>query len=131
MSLKTMYRNVEDVRGTLLLVQDQAGRVFGGYNTESWKSRASGYYGTGESFVFAIHPSDTPALKRFAWSGENQFFMTSTVDGIGMGGGTNFAFWLDKEIFQGTSGPCNTFNAPRLSSTDQFQVLNFEIWGSE
>ena len=131
-SLKTLYRHVDDLRGTIVLIRDNAGRVFGGYNTESWKARGSGgsntgYYGTGESFCFAFEPE----LKRYAWSGENQFFMSSSLEGLGMGGGSAFAWYIDKDILDGTSGACNTFNSPQLSGMPDFQVVHFELWASD
>jgi hypothetical protein len=125
-SLKTMYRAVEDARGTIVLLRDQGGKVFGAYASESWKPRA-GYYGSGESFVFEF----APAFRRYAWTGDNSFFMMSSADALAVGGGSNFAFFVDKEILNGTSGACTTFNSPRLSSTDQFQVGFFEVWGND
>ncbi len=125
-SLKTMYRSIEDARGTIVLLRDQGGKVFGAYASECWKPRA-GYYGSGEGFVFEF----APAFRRYAWTGDNSFFMMSSAEALAVGGGSNFAFFVDKEILNGTSGACTTFNSPRLSSTDQFQVGLFEVWGND
>ena len=120
-----MYARLEDVRGTVVLMRDQGGKVFGAYCTEPWRTRA-GYYGNGETFVFDF----APHFRRFAWTGDNSFFMMSSADALAAGGGTNFALFVDKQILNGTSGACSTFGSPRLSSTDQFQVGVFEVWGS-
>jgi hypothetical protein len=116
-SLKTMYSRLDEVRGTIILIRDQGGKVFGAFCSEPWRVRG-GYYGNGEGFVFEF----APALKRYAWTGDNSFFMMSSMEALAVGGGTNFAMFVDKQILNGTSGPCSTFNSPRLSSTDQFQV---------
>lgn len=42
---------------TVILIEDYNKKVFGAYCTEEWRIR-SGFYGTGESFVFKFDDDD-------------------------------------------------------------------------
>jgi hypothetical protein len=43
---------------------------------------------------------------------------TRVATGLGLGGGSNFALYLDGALDRGCSGPCQTFLSPRLSSSE-------------
>jgi len=45
-----------------------------------------------------------------------------------MGGGGAFAWSLDEELLQGSSGACDTFASPQLSQEPQFRCCKLEVW---
>ncbi|EWM28431.1 oxidation resistance protein 1 [Nannochloropsis gaditana] len=108
----------------LLVIEDSWGYVFGGYCPCPFQN-ATGYYGTGESFVFKFHPQFT----LYKWTGKNDYFILSNAQHLAMGGGGGFAFQLDDELDTGVSGPSDTYGNTRLSSRHVFKCLSIEVWG--
>eukprot|EP00301_Raphidiophrys_heterophryoidea_P006249 c12537_g2_i2.p1 GENE.c12537_g2_i2~~c12537_g2_i2.p1 ORF type:complete len:408 (-),score=76.57 c12537_g2_i2:210-1433(-) len=123
-SLGTFFRNTAAKGPSLVIIQDQNGHIFGGYASESWEIKPK-YYGTGESYLFQIHPH----FHIFSWSKKNEYFMLSSYDAICMGGGGHYGFSLDKELLQGSSDRCDTFDSPCLASGPEFQCMKLEVWG--
>eukprot|EP01126_Amoeba_proteus_P056853 TRINITY_DN7200_c0_g1_i6.p1 TRINITY_DN7200_c0_g1~~TRINITY_DN7200_c0_g1_i6.p1 ORF type:complete len:591 (-),score=128.19 TRINITY_DN7200_c0_g1_i6:117-1805(-) len=124
-SLNTFYHNTEEKGPSIVVIRTNKKNVFGGFASESWK-KTSGFYGTGESFLFQLHP--TPHT--FSWTEKTHHFQYSTEDSIAMGGGGGtFGFWLDSEFYHGTSAPCITFGNPQLSDQEQFIAIYVEVWG--
>ncbi len=109
--------------GSLLVIKDKKGSVFGGFATDTWKSKAQ-YYGSGECFLFAILPENAI----YKWTGDNNLFMFSNEDSLAMGGGGNFGIYLDSELKDGTSGACKTFGSPCIASEEDFEVAHLELW---
>jgi hypothetical protein len=124
-SLQTLHRKVDSARATLVVLQTRDGSVFGGFSSDSWKTRP-GYFGSAEAFVYQFRDA---VIKKYGWSGSNTFFLTSAGDGIGMGGGSGFAWWIDANLLTGTSNNCSTFGSPRFSNEDLFEVVQVEVWG--
>ncbi|KAG2498182.1 hypothetical protein HYH03_003937 [Edaphochlamys debaryana] len=56
------------------------------------------------------------------------FFQFSTHEGLGVGGLGAFALWLDNELLEGASYPCDTFGSPRLTGKEEFKVAAVELW---
>jgi hypothetical protein len=84
-SLSELYSMVQDHAETLLIVKTRDGEVFGAFATESWVPyRPREYYGTGESFVFAVRRS---GLEVFKWAGVNDLVMSSSSEHLAMGAG--------------------------------------------
>lgn len=68
-------------------------------------------------------------LALYPWAGGNQHFMFANFDGLSMGGGSNFAFWINKDFLTGTSAASETFANPGpLASSAEFVIRNFECW---
>lgn len=131
--------------------------VFGGVTTTPWAVHmtAAGpdYYGTGESFLYALgqEQEDTQGKVRregsggggaarvalggievFPWSRENNLNMLSTETSIGMGGGNGeYGLLLGENFESGVSGPSETYGNPQLSRHKHFDVLNVECWSLE
>eukprot|EP00516_Mucochytrium_quahogii_P000115 CAMPEP_0203758616 /NCGR_PEP_ID=MMETSP0098-20131031/11467_1 /ASSEMBLY_ACC=CAM_ASM_000208 /TAXON_ID=96639 /ORGANISM=" , Strain NY0313808BC1" /LENGTH=636 /DNA_ID=CAMNT_0050651149 /DNA_START=1260 /DNA_END=3167 /DNA_ORIENTATION=- len=126
-SLKELYKKVSGYNETLLLIQTTDLDVFGAYASEQWTpTRAREFYGTGESFVFTFKPD----LQVFAWTGANDFIMSSSASHLGMGAGGGFAFCLDDDLDQGTSSPCVTFGTTEpLPRKPEFRVAQLEVIG--
>jgi hypothetical protein len=64
----------------------------------------------------------------YRWAHRNKYFQLATPDGLGMGGGGHFAFYVDGELSSGSSGNCATFLSPVLSKTEHFQCILLELW---
>ncbi|QDZ18195.1 TLDc domain-containing protein [Chloropicon primus] len=133
-SLQTFYRRVSNAFPTVLLVKDVRGSIFGAFATDPYMVQHK-YYGTGETFVFKLHP-DAEAYrwkydkeKGSASQNQNDFFLLSTEDCIGFGGGGRFALWIDQELLHGSSSCSPTFEGlERLSEEENFTVQTIEVW---
>jgi len=122
-SLKNLYRRASGKPNTVLVVSDSAGVIFGAFCTESWKVH-SRYVGTGESFVFTL----APVGMKYAWSGENDYFMLGAASSLSVGGGSAHAIRLEEDLLQGSSGECETFDSPPLASENMFRTSRIELW---
>lgn len=67
-------------------------------------------------------------LEVYHWSSKDAFFLYSDLECIGMGGGSAFALYLDKDLLHGVSEPCSTFASEQLSCTDNFIISDMEVW---
>ncbi|XP_067338354.1 nuclear receptor coactivator 7 isoform X2 [Channa argus] len=127
-SLKTLYRNLADVDGPVLLViKDMDNQIFGAFSTHPF--RMSEYcYGTGETFLYSF----CPEIKVYRWTGENSYFVKGNTDSLQMGGGGGqLGLWLDAELYRGTTTKCATFNNQPLSAQQDFNIHSLEIWDFE
>lgn len=107
----------------MLVIRDDSGAVFGCYVSTGWRI-SKHYYGNGETFVFKLAPD----LAVYKWSRENSWFQLATSDSLALGGGGNFALFLDSLLEHGSSRPCPTFNSPALASKLQFSVVVLEAY---
>ena len=124
-SLTTFFNKTKRKGPTYLIIEDDAGFCFGAYISDSWEPQRS-YYGTGECFLFTLYPS----FNVYPWSQLNEYFIYSKEDTIALGGGSGkFALWLDKDLAQGSSAPCDTFLNSTLSYQEDFKPTVVEVWG--
>eukprot|EP01125_Pyxidicula_operculata_P001706 TRINITY_DN11530_c0_g1_i1.p1 TRINITY_DN11530_c0_g1~~TRINITY_DN11530_c0_g1_i1.p1 ORF type:complete len:477 (+),score=89.23 TRINITY_DN11530_c0_g1_i1:7-1437(+) len=127
-SMQTFYNRTREISPTLLIISDSNGGVFGGYCTEPWEQR-SGFYGTGQCFLFTLEPRQDAC--NYNWAGKDSFFMYSTNEVIAMGGGSSrgvFGLWIGDNFSTGHSFPCTTFGNERLSTTSNFECVIVEVW---
>ena len=92
-NIESFYERASSSVGSILVIKDKAGAIFGGFATDAWKTKTQ-YYGSGECFLFTISPDS----KVYSWTGNNNFFMLSNEDSLAMGGGGNFGIYLDAEL---------------------------------
>lgn len=127
-SLNTFFANCNSHTATILLIQDTEGWKFGWYAASDWEINRY-FYGTGESFLFTFENTDEQ-MKRYKWSGMNDNIQYSDKKSIAMGGdGGSHALYLRNYFKNGYSHKCGTFGNDVLSSTEDFEVVKFEVWG--
>ncbi|XP_016375647.1 oxidation resistance protein 1-like isoform X1 [Sinocyclocheilus rhinocerous] len=128
MSIKTLYRAMQDQDSPMLLViKDSDGQIFGALASEPFKV-SEGFYGTGETFLFTFYP----VFEAYKWTGDNLFFIKGDMDSLAFGGGSGeFGLWLDGDLYHGRSHSCKTFGNPMLSTKEDFFVQDIEIWSFE
>ncbi|XP_061824276.2 oxidation resistance protein 1 isoform X1 [Nerophis lumbriciformis] len=124
-SLKSLYRKLSATDSpTLVVIKDALDEVFGAFLSHPLKL-SEAFYGTGETFLFMLHPR----FKCFKWTGENSFFIKGDLDSFAIGGGSgHFGLWVDENLYLGRSSPCYTFNNCSLSGTDDFRIMELEVW---
>lgn len=124
-SLKTLYRKLTGSDSpVLIIIKDANEQMFGGFLSHPLRP-SDKFYGTGETFLFLLHPR----FKCFKWTGENSFFIKGDLDSFAIGGGSgHFGLWLDETLYLGRSSPCYTFNNCCLSETGDFRVMELEVW---
>ncbi|KAJ3076687.1 Nuclear receptor coactivator 7 [Podochytrium sp. JEL0797] len=134
----------------LLVIKDVDGGVFGAFASETLKVH-NGYYGNGSCFLWkrvvekhadhhhASDSSDTdtplrpkpdvPKIRVFKATGLNDYLILGEAHMIAMGGGEgHFGLWVDQDLYNGHSGPCQTFQNERLSVKSEFVIQSLEIW---
>ncbi|XP_061700425.1 oxidation resistance protein 1 isoform X2 [Syngnathoides biaculeatus] len=124
-SLRSLYRKVSATDSpALVVIKDSLDEVFGAFLSHPLRI-SEAFYGTGETFLFMLRPR----FKCFRWTGENSFFIKGDLDSFAIGGGSgHFGLWVDENLYQGRSSPCYTFNNCCLSETDDFRVMELEVW---
>ncbi|KAJ3030632.1 UNVERIFIED_CONTAM: oxidation resistance protein 1 [Siphonaria sp. JEL0065] len=135
-SLNTLYGNCE-ANGlgnpVLVIVKDSTGDIFGAFANEGLRVQ-HGYYGNGSCFLWKAtkKENDQVEVKPFKATGANDYLILGESHMIAFGGGEgHFGLWVDQDLYNGHSGPCQTFNNERLSSTSEFVVQSIEIWAFE
>lgn len=125
-SLLTYYKALEDKEPTLLVIRDTDGHIFGGFASQAWHI-SKHFFGTGESFLFSIHPT----FAIYNWTGADDYYCIGKRDFLAMGGGGTsgrYGLWLDSELSAGTSEVCKTFLNRRLSLNEEFNCSLVEVY---
>ncbi|KAI8823102.1 TLD-domain-containing protein [Fimicolochytrium jonesii] len=126
-SLNTLYTQCEGKGPSLLCIKDSAGNVFGAFGSDAFAVQAA-YYGTGSCFLWK--KTHTGTVSAFHATGKNEYLILSEPHFIALGGGEgHFGLWIDDQLYNGHSGPCQTFANERLSETSEFEVVGLEVWG--
>ncbi|XP_062108950.1 uncharacterized protein LOC133819666 [Humulus lupulus] len=127
-SLRTLIRRSAELPGPcLLIVGDKQGAIFGGLLDCPLRPTAKRkYQGTNQTFVFTTIYGE-PRL--FRPTGANRYYYLCLDNLLALGGGGNFALYLDGDLLNGTSGPCETFGNMCLAHNPEFELKNVELWG--
>lgn len=124
-SLRMMYRNACEFGVTLLLIKDAAKTVFGAFVSEPWRVTKR-YYGTGESFLFTFK---TGTLRTFRPTLLNEYYIISDLQSIMFGAGVRSGLFLSSDLVRGSSGYSDTYGNAELSQTEDFKIVDLELWG--
>ncbi|NWT60050.1 TLDC2 protein, partial [Erythrocercus mccallii] len=130
-SLRTLYRSrARPDSPALLLIRDTEAQTFGAFSASAIRS-SSGFYGTGETFLFSF----CPELKVFRWTGRNDFFVKGDVNLLMVGGGrgTQAALWswvqAPGDVLNPKTLALVTFDNETLSHREEFCIQDLEVWG--
>jgi hypothetical protein len=120
---------------TLVVVRDTAGRVFGGYASESW-TLGPRFHGGYACFLFSR--SADGATHVHGASGDNANFMyfnqhcDELPNGVAFGGQKGyFGLWLHDGLDTGEStGACSTYDGAVFAERTRFDVAAIEVWAT-
>ena len=77
--------------------------------------------------------SNDPRIYVFPWTGTNTYSQVCSVESekLAMGGGGSFGFIVQEHFSKGSTGPCATFNNPRLirDPSGCFEIVDLEVYG--
>ncbi|CAB3229420.1 unnamed protein product [Arctia plantaginis] len=133
-SFSTMAGRIIEQGATVIIIQDNAGYIFGGYADQAWAYGAT-FYGTESSFLFTVAPKMRiyPAT---TYNNHYQYMNSNTKtlpNGLLMGGQFNFGgIWVNADPFgEGSSAEsCSTYRGyKRLSKEPTFHIRALEVWG--
>eukprot|EP01035_Chromulina_nebulosa_P018158 gene18158-23814_t len=122
-NLNTLINSASTTTSTiyLLIILDSNGSKFGGLITSRLGTSNGGYIGTNDTNVFTfIHNNN---LEMYSSSGSNSYYLLTTHEVLALGGGGDFAIYLDSDLQGGSSGPCATFNSPFASSFSISKIM--------
>ncbi|KAJ2706424.1 oxidation resistance protein 1 [Coemansia sp. IMI 203386] len=126
-------------------IKDTKGRVFGAFLNEPLRLSPT-FYGQGTCFLWKAYRSSSQsrkkdAVKRFKYTGENEYFILCDPDFVAIGGGRGkFGLWFKSDFLHGYSACCPTFNNEPLcldpssaknkdpEAQQEFVVGHLEIW---
>ena len=131
-SMHTMLRNARGKSPTILVVRDMGKALFGAFCSEAWRL-STRYYGTGETFVFQLHPKEVVWHWWYKKANvqQNDYFMWGNHDEVAVGGAGGYAIKLDSELAGGVSRNSITFGNDSLSSQEEFRIGAVELWWLE
>ncbi|KAH8822627.1 TLD-domain-containing protein [Flagelloscypha sp. PMI_526] len=152
-SLRTLYDKCDLTKrpppkpaSTLLVIRDSDDAIFGAYLSDSkgLKVQESSvlrrHYGSGESFLYTKRSTTSP-VRIFKWSGKNDYIALCEPTSVSFGAaGETFGLYLDANLFDGSSGICETFSNEVLCGSGaggagtgkkavEFEVVGVEVWG--
>eukprot|EP00898_Chlorokybus_atmophyticus_P002764 jgi/Chlat1/3489/Chrsp23S03687 len=117
-ALSTLYRKAPA----------NGGAVFGGFAMGvRWEQHLHyRYQGSNDCFVFQQSPN-TPRI--YPSTGLNRFYVLCESHALAFGGGGRFAFRVDSDLDEGSSGDCDTYGSECLAASAEFRVRRLEMWG--
>lgn len=117
--LATLFEKSMDSEPLLLAVETTDGNVFGAYLSRSLRNRSSRkFFGTGETFIFNLRPGP---IQAYPWreTCENQQFIYADENFLAIGCSSGkFGIWIDRDLNQVVSSPCDTFRNPPFIDND-------------
>lgn len=113
---------------TLLVVMDSAHYVFGGFAASAWEPNKT-YFGTGDSFLFSF--GDSEELQVYRPTYFNEYYQACDMDCFSLGSDPKPGLMLNRDLVNGMSSHCLTYENKPLASEEYFKLLNIEIWAFE
>lgn len=97
-NLNTLLSKAKSHPHTLLVIQDRNGAIFGALLTDYLRTgERDKYYGNGTSGVWTFVSG---SVKYYPWSYLNNYFIITSQEMLGVGGGGNFAIYLVSNILR-------------------------------
>lgn len=109
----------------MVVVQDAAGNVFGGFMTQGFALKDA-FFGTGDSFVFKAAPD---GVYTYVATSLNELYCFADADGFGFGSEPHYGLFVDHSLLKGFSFACQTYKNEPLSTSDYFAIDRLEVWG--
>ena len=152
----TMFDKCCFYKNTLIVIKTTEEDLLGGFCDTAWEEqkksgslqRSMSFFGGGRAFLFATAPDLTEEEMKeeektrrtskdkihfYRWTGENDYsqICDNKRGSLGMGGGGEFGFFLQRDFTIGTTGRCYTFRNPPLikSNNGCFDILDLEVYG--
>eukprot|EP00039_Didymoeca_costata_P010149 m.136084 g.136084 ORF g.136084 m.136084 type:complete len:524 (+) comp14722_c0_seq7:204-1775(+) len=128
--LATMIAKCTETSDSILFVQGRDGDLCGAFASVPWATKATRYFGTGESFLYKCKPD----YSAFKWvdDGRPNYFLYAEMTKIAVGGGgKGHGLELDEEFRICSTEECDTFKNERLSQSGSsaFPCSCVEVWG--
>ncbi|CAF1450498.1 unnamed protein product [Rotaria sordida] len=140
--LQTLYDHVEYHEYCLIIIRNEHQQIFGGFCSEQLANRTKTrtWFGTGESFLFTLKPE----RQVFKWVGYQQsikgsstkayedYFIYGNDERLQMGGSEeplNIGLCIQRDFNEGSTRRCDTFANKPLSSSENFQIMEIEVFG--
>ena len=124
-SYHTFFEKTGKFEPVLIILKTNKGDRIGAFASRGLKPSKK-YYGSGESFVFTLLPDHDVCV--YHWSKKNDYFTSSSVEEISIGGGGFASIWIGGDLDRAYSEPCQTFDSPQLTKDKSFRILNLEAW---
>jgi len=125
-SLLNLYRRAEGVMPYLLVLRDAKENIFGAFIADSLEE-GQRFYGTGESFLYTFK-GDKKKPDCYYWTRKNDYFLYTDGDGISIGSGGNTGLFIRKDLVEGRTYKCETFDNEPLTDTTDFTIMKLELW---
>lgn len=137
-SLRTLLHKMQGCQSCLLVIQAKGdeNHIFGAYTSNEWR-RHDRWFGNGQSFLF----KRTETLEVYPFTGSDDMVQYCSSQMMAVGGGdwsvsspfgdseaTGIGLLLDGDLQGGESYSSATFCNPRLSPSNEFSILNVEVW---
>lgn len=139
--LRTLYDHVEYHEHCFIIIRNEYGEIFGAFCSSQLSNRPKirTWFGTGESFLFTLKPQ----RQVFKWVGYHKFdqgqtkpyedyFIHADDQCLQIGGSKqvlDIGLYIEHELNQGSTKECDTFANKPLSSTENFQIMEIEVFG--
>jgi hypothetical protein len=139
--LRTLYDHVEYHEYCLIIIRNENQEVFGGFCSGQLANRTKTrtWFGTGESFLFTIKPE----RQVFKWAGYlpatngntkayEDYFIYANDERIQIGGSKeplNIGLSIQQDLNEGSTKQCDTYASKPLSSIENFQIMEIEVFG--
>jgi hypothetical protein len=128
--MDTMYRKMQDGGPFLIIIFTVNQESIGAFLDVHCLEDESKYYGGGETFVF--HWKDQ-LIKKYKWTKANDYLISSNGKTIYIGGGITSkpSIYISEDLLRGSSGDCETFNSPSLTSENDFEIFGLQVFKFE
>ena len=139
--LRTLYDHVEYHEYCLIVIRNEQQQVFGAFCAGQLAQRSTmrTWFGTGESFLFALKPDrqvyrwvGCQSSTRGSTKAYQDYFIHADDERLQLGGSQeplNIGLSIGHDLNEGGSRQCDTFANQPLSLGEAFQIMDIEVFG--